>query len=95
MRAWILALTLLFAAPALAAPTCQNRGGDTVRCGTPGAMPVGWKPSPETLWDREISRPPGPSLRQILGVFCGLGLLFALIALLPDFDGWREDRDEE
>lgn len=95
MRAWILALTLLFAAPALAAPTCQNRGGDTVRCGTPGAMPVGWKPSPEMLWDREISRPPGPSLRQILGVFCGLGLLFALIALLPDFDGWREDRDEE
>jgi hypothetical protein len=56
---------------------------------------VGWKPSPETLWDREISRPPGPGLRRVLGVFCVLGLLFALIALLPDFDGWREDQDEE
>ena len=96
MRAKALILVLLVTAtPALAAPTCQDRGGETIRCGTPGAMPVGWKPSPEQLWDREISCPPGPGAGKLLGVFFGLGLLFALIALLPDFDGWHEDRDEE
>ena len=96
MRASVLILVLAAAAtPAPAAPTCQDRSGETIRCGTPGAMPVGWKPSPEQLWDREISRPPGPGAGKFLGVFCGLGLLFALIALLPDFDGWHEGPDEE
>jgi len=64
----------------------------TIRCGVPGAMPVGWQPSPQVLWERELSRLPGPSTNQLLAVFCGLGLFFALIALLPDFKGWREDR---
>jgi hypothetical protein len=94
MRAWVLILGLL-ATPALAAPTCQDRQGGTIKCGVRGAMPVGWKQSPEQLWDRDISRPPGPSTGELLGVFCFLGLLFALIALMPDFDGWQEDRDED
>jgi hypothetical protein len=33
---------LLAASAAQAAPTCQDRHGGTVRCGTSGAMPVGW-----------------------------------------------------
>jgi hypothetical protein len=94
MRAWVLILSLL-ATPVLAAPTCQDRNGDTIKCGAPGAMPVGWKPSPQQLWDRQIARPPGPGLGELLGVFCGLALLFALIALMPDFDGWQDDQDEK
>jgi len=94
MRAWMLILALL-ATPVLAAPTCQDRQGGTIKCGVPGAMPVGWKPSPEQLWDRDISRAPGPGTRELLGALGFLGLLFALIALMPDFDGWQDDRDEE
>jgi hypothetical protein len=98
MRALLLIMGicgLLATGPAMAAPTCQDRQGGTIKCGAPSAMPVGWKPSPEQLWEQEISRAPGPGTGKLLGVFCGLALLFALIALLPDFDGWREDQDEE
>ncbi|HWX89579.1 MAG TPA: hypothetical protein VNY75_04690 [Rhizomicrobium sp.] len=94
MRAWLLILALLFAAPAAqAAPTCQDRNGDTIKCGAPGAMPVGWTPSPQQLWDR--SRPPSPSKGELLSAFGMVGLILALIALLPEFHGWREEQDEE
>ena len=96
MRAWLLILALLFAAPAAqAAPTCQDRGGGTIRCGTQGAMPVGWTPSAQELWDRQLSRPPSSSRREILSAICVVGLILALIALLPEADGWREEQDEE
>jgi hypothetical protein len=96
MRAWLLILALLLAAPAAqAAPTCQDRDGDTIRCGTRGAMPVGWTPSPQQLWDRQLSRTPGPSRSKILSAFCVLGLILALIALLPEADGWREEQDDK
>ena len=96
MGAKVLILVLAVSAtPALAAPTCQDRSGEAMRCGAAGAMPVSWIPPPEEVWDREISRTPGPSAEKLLGAFCGLGLLFALIALLPDFDGWQDERDEE
>jgi hypothetical protein len=93
MRALLLILALLFATPAPAAPTCLDRNGDTIRCGVSGAMPVGWTPPPERRWNREASRIPGPSAKKLLAVFCGLGLFFALIALMPDFDGWQEDKE--
>jgi hypothetical protein len=90
------ATMLLLAAPAaLAAPTCDNRNGDTVKCGTPGAMPVGWAPSPADILvhpatPRELSPAEAVALIYTLGAF------FALIALMPDFDGWREgDWDEQ
>jgi len=92
MRRSVLALAaaalLTTAPPAHAAPTCENRAGDGVRCGTPGAMPVGWSLSPR--------RPaPGPTLAEVLPPLCVVAWLFALIALMPDFDGWRGDWDEQ
>jgi hypothetical protein len=82
----ILATVLLFAAHAAhAAPTCQDRDGLTIRCGTPGAMPVGWS----LPFEERKFRPPIPSASQMLTLIATLGLLFALIALLPQFDGSR------
>jgi hypothetical protein len=103
MRPWIklfIALNLFLATPALAAPTCVNPDGDTIKCGTPGAMPVGWAPSPAQLREHRRSRPPAASASEVLKVAIGLGLFFALIALLPEFDGtsgedWAEQEDDE
>ena len=80
IAAFVVVLTALMAAPAVAAPTCQDRVGDTVRCGTPTAMPVGWT---APAWDRQ-SIPSDKSEELKAVVF--LLLLFALIALLPDFE---------
>jgi hypothetical protein len=30
-------------------------------------------------------------MSEIVSAICFMGGLFALIALMPDFDGWRED----
>jgi len=85
LPAILAAILLLTAHAAHAAPTCQDRDGFTIRCGTPGAMPVGWS---LPYGERKL-RPPGPSASQIVMLFGTLGLLFALIALLPQFDGTR------
>jgi hypothetical protein len=95
-RAWIAAAamaTLFAAGGAVAAPTCEDKTGLTIRCGTEGAMPVGWSLPAE-------QRPlrPGASASQILELICVLGVFFALMALLPDFESacaaeW--DREEE
>jgi hypothetical protein len=86
----ILTAAMLLAAPAsIAAPTCQDRNGDTVRCGTERAMPVGWTaPAPQQA-------PSAPVDMFALGVF--LFGFFALIALMPNFDGrWDpQERDDE
>ena len=80
----LLAAVLLLTAPAaLAAPTCQDRDGLTIRCGTQGAMPVGWSlPFEERKFESH-----SPTAGQLLHLIATLGLLFALIALLPEFDG--------
>jgi hypothetical protein len=93
-------LLLLVAAPACAAPTCQDRNGGTIRCGTEGAMPVGW-----TLPDSEraalaLSRPAHSDTREMLQAICVVGLLLALFALMPEFDGtraesWGRQEDDE
>lgn len=94
--ALMLALACLAAAPATAAPTCLDRNGDTIRCGTKGAMPVGWKPTAQFLWDKEISRPAEQNLDMLAKVICGLALFFAMIALMPKFDGSRaQDWDRQ
>jgi hypothetical protein len=93
---------LLAAEPAaLAAPTCQLETGETARCAAAGAMPVGWTPSPEQILDRQAAATPGPSAEQLLSLALFVGGLFALIALLPAFDGWgpgdwdRQEGDDE
>lgn len=101
MIAAALAAVLAIAPAARAAPTCQDRIGDSLRCGTPGAMPVGWTAAPQMALVREASEPPDPTPGQVLGLVAFLGGLFALIALMPDFDGWGagdgsdEDDDDE
>lgn len=88
---------LVLSSPALSAPTCQTLDGETAKCGTPGAMPVGWTPSPRQLLDRQVAADPGPSAEQLLNLAFFLGGLFALIALAPEFDGWSPgdwDRQE-
>ena len=87
--------TTLAAAPAtLAAPTCQDINGDTLKCGAPGAMPVGWV-APSRRLDRPASEPPTPRMTFSLVIL--VGALFALLALMPEFDGWKPgdwDRQE-
>jgi hypothetical protein len=83
-----LATVLALAPAARAAPTCQDRIGDDVRCGSPGAMPVGWTASPRMALARQAAEPPDPTPSQALGLVALIGALFALIALMPDFDGW-------
>lgn len=97
-----LALGLLVAGPqALAAPTCLDAAARTIRCGAPGAMPVGWTPSPDQRAAADqsvaIDEPPQPSAGFVASVALLLFALFALFGLLPDFDGWRDgdwDRQE-
>ena len=91
MRRSILVMAVagaLLAAPAAqAAPTCLDSGGTTIRCGTSGAMPVGWTPSPEQVSDRQSASSPGPSLSEAVAMIYVVGAIFALIALMPPFDG--------
>jgi hypothetical protein len=90
----LFACVALMLAPvsAVAAPTCQDRGGGTIRCGTPGAMPVGW-----TVLDHpSAATPPADTDLDdpavVLKAICIVGMLLALIALMPEFDG-RKDED--
>ncbi len=79
---------LLLAAPTIAAPTCRDRTGATIKCGTDGAMPVGWSLPPE-LVDKRIPGIADPEPRILAETVAVIALLFTLIALLPEFDGRR------
>lgn len=90
---------MLLAPPlATAAPGCFYPNGDfAMNCGGPGTMPPGWRPSPETYRKWLASRPQPPQTDELLGAFLGIAALFALIALMPRFDGsrsedWSRDR---
>jgi hypothetical protein len=94
----VLAAALLTASAAGAAPTCQTKYGDVARCGTPGAMPVGWTLSPaeHQYWRPDTPTPPA----QLLGMAAIIGGFFALIALMPNFDGskgadWGSQEDDD
>ena len=93
---------VLFSAPAAsAAPTCQTENGVTTRCGTPGAMPVGWSLSAQQRLERHIPGPSYPAGNEIWKLVCIMGVFFCLMALLPEFDGARagdwgkQEGDEE
>lgn len=82
---------------AVAAPTCEDRNGLTIRCGTSGAMPVGWTLPAEERFDKQRFRLPQPSINEFLELICALGIFFGLMALLPEFEGRRSgdwDRQE-
>jgi hypothetical protein len=85
----LLVLVLLFSTPAQAAPICFTRAGDTVHCDAKGAMPLGWRLPPDEAARREMNQP-HPSASNILKVVAVLVLFFALIALMPEFDGARD-----
>ena len=86
----LVAAAMLFNASAVsAAPTCQDRKGETVRCGTVGAMPVGWSLAPD---QRPASDDTGST--PWLSLIALVGGLFALIALMPDFDGWGDVEED-
>ncbi|HXI99650.1 MAG TPA: hypothetical protein VNH44_00420 [Micropepsaceae bacterium] len=93
MRPLILAFTtaamLLSAPAAFAAPTCQDKDGSTIKCGIPGAMPVGWSLSRQELSARQTPEPLYPSLTELLELTCVMGVFFAVMALMPEFDGSR------
>jgi hypothetical protein len=103
MRPWIsafaFAATLLATPAALAAPTCQDKDGATIRCGTPGAMPVGWTLSPQQRLERQIPKPKYPSTKELLELIGVMGVFFTLLALMPEFDGqltsdWAQQEDD-
>ena len=86
----LIAVAMLFSAPAaMAAPTCQDVNGGTIRCGTPGAMPVGWTLPFEQRLESGWVNPVEP--RQFLKVICVLGIYFCLLAMLPDFERWSDE----
>jgi hypothetical protein len=95
------ATLLLSTASAQAAPTCQDSDGATIRCGVAGALPVGQTLSPQQRLERQAPIPATPSLSLLFSLACVLGGFFALIALMPDFDGrngadWgQQEGDEE
>jgi hypothetical protein len=90
-----LALMMLAAPTALAAPSCLDRQGQTVRCGTTGAMPVGWTLPPDQARVRLSAMDVRLDAGRLIGLVCVLGGLFALFALLPDFDdGWDHQEDD-
>jgi hypothetical protein len=82
-------LVLLWLMPpveaAMAAPTCQDRHGITVRCGTGAAMPVGWT---APVYERTV--PPSGNKRDMVIAAGAIILLLAMIALMPEFDGFGE-----
>ena len=91
-RTWlalITAATLLAAPAAMAAPTCQDLNGGTIRCGTPGAMPVGWTLPLQQRLERDHTLPVEPE--QLLRVICVLGIYFCLLAMLPEFERWSDE----
>jgi hypothetical protein len=102
MRATILASALaaavLIVSAAGAAPVCETRDGESVRCGAPDAMPVGQILSPA---ERQALHPDTPMpMREVLSLIAVIGGLFALIALMPRFDGakgadWDRQEDDD
>jgi hypothetical protein len=101
-RPLILAIVtgLWIALTALAPPRCDDLSGRAVRCGTAGAVLVGWKSSREMLAAQEAGAPAELSSTQVFGLVCFIGGLFALFALLPDFEagdggGWDRQEDDE
>jgi len=82
--------------PTVAAPTSQDANGTTTRCGTPNAMPVGWQLSAEEFHQRQEALGNVFDSRTLMSALALIAALFAIITLLPDFDGRSgNDWDEQ
>lgn len=92
LAALITAAALLAAPAAIAAPTCQDINGYTTRCGTQGAMPVGWTLPLQQRLEREQPSPIEPN--QFLELICALGIYFCLLAMLPEFERWSDEEQD-
>lgn len=100
--AWMTVLVLAtgIAPPVVAAPTCQDLQGHVARCGTAAAMPVGWSPSAAQIFDRPTADRDSPGPARIAAMIYVVGAIFALIALMPPFDGrdgadWDEQEGDD
>ncbi len=93
----VAAALLVRASVAIAGPICENRAGEAVRCEDPRAMPPGWTLPLDERLRRPDPGPPEPTAVELGGVFALVLLVFALIALMPDFDGWTvgEESDKD
>jgi hypothetical protein len=59
-------------------------------------MPVGWDLPGDQARDRLAGRSDDPGAGKLIGLTLFLGGLFALIALLPDFEGrWDGQENDE
>ena len=87
----LLLFALTLAAPAAAAPICQNKLGDWVHCDAPGAMPLGWQVPDDVYTARVLSRTPPVKRETLIAAAVMLAALLALIALLPKFDGAKDE----
>jgi hypothetical protein len=86
-------LALLSGVPAAsAAPTCQDKDGTTIRCGTANAMPIGWSLPPAEFNQRQAALQSDTDPKALPNAIFFIALLLILFALLPDFDG-RNDAD--
>ncbi len=86
----VAAVLLVWASPAFAAPTCQDENGRTLKCGTLGAMPVGWTPAVDQRWVGSVPGPMEPTALQLFYLACVIGGIFGVIAMMPDFEGRRD-----
>lgn len=91
--------TLLSGLPAAAAPTCQTTNGETIRCGIAGAMPVGWRLPAEQYRNLPGQNQNASEIFKWLQAICAVGVLFAVMAAMPDFDSthpgeWDEEEND-
>ncbi len=80
---------------ASAGPICEDRAGESVRCEDPRAMPLGWALPLDERLRQARPGPPDPTPVQLGGVLILIVLVFTLIALMPDFDGWGPGQEGE
>jgi len=70
-----------------ASPGAAGRCAPTAQGLSPAPDPQGADPADEA---RNADDFPLPSPETLFGLICVVGGLFALIGLMPDFDGWGE-----
>jgi hypothetical protein len=76
-----------------AAASCPADAREPARCAQPEALPAAVGPAPAAPSPEPAVDIPLPSPQTLFGLICVLGGLFALIGLMPDFDGWGGEQE--